>query len=103
MKRVMQFRYFGSDDPRTYPKIDFSENILRNYGNVSHLGIQAPPGVEFYLNSSTATITVGSTGIYELDLGNLGTIRSIRFPKSSLNNDDVKVYGIIVDVVYEGA
>lgn len=103
MKRVMQFRYFG-DNSKNYPNnCDFKYNILSNYGVVFQLGIQAPPGTEFYINEGIAPITVGATGIYELDLGNLGTIRSIRFPQTSLDNSDVKTYGIIVDVVYEGA
>lgn len=36
-------------------------------GNFSKLGIQAPAGTKFYINSSTSPIMVGRTGIYELD------------------------------------
>ena len=36
-------------------------------GNFNKLGIQAPAGTKFYINSSTSPIMVGRTGIYELD------------------------------------
>lgn len=36
-------------------------------GNFSKLGIQAPAGTKFYINSSTSPIMIGRTGIYELD------------------------------------
>lgn len=36
-------------------------------GNFNKLGIQAPAGTKFYINSSTSPIMIGRTGIYELD------------------------------------
>jgi hypothetical protein len=39
---------------------------------VSHLGIQGEPGVVFYLNNGIDPITIGATGIYEINFENLG-------------------------------
>jgi hypothetical protein len=49
------------------------------------LGIQAMPGTLFYLNNSKHAISVGTTGIYELNLEGLGQIFSIQFNRDSLN------------------
>jgi hypothetical protein len=35
---------------------------------VSHLGIQGIPGTTFYLNQNGDPITIGITGVYEIDL-----------------------------------
>ena len=70
-----------------------TDNILQEYYLVYKLGIQAPPASEFTINDS-GTITMGSSGIYELDLSNLGgQIFSLVFNK--LNGQ------AIVDMVYE--
>lgn len=111
MKKIMQFRYHGPNHPDNYPLFNSYKdmltvgNIFKDYGPVSHLGIQAPPGVKFYLNGSSSSIMVGDTGIYELELENVGRINSIRFDK----NDLVTFYEerqvsdlLIIDMIYEG-
>ena len=49
--------------------LDIYNDIISQFkkGNFNKLGIQAPPGTKFYINSSTSPIMVGRTGIYELD------------------------------------
>lgn len=119
MKRIAQFRFRGSwienngivIHPDNYPTnlqqdMLVASNIFRDYGPVSQLGIQAPPGLRFYLNNSDYPIMVGETGIYELNLENVGRITSIRFDKSDLEtfyNHDYQADKLLIDIVYEGA
>nr|DAG21695.1 MAG TPA: hypothetical protein [Caudoviricetes sp.] len=42
------------------------------------------PGTEFYLNNSDYSISLGTTGIYEIDLTGKAEITSIRFTPESL-------------------
>ena len=74
-------------------------NILENYGPVTQLGIQAAPGTTFKINNG-GEITVGNTGVYELDLeGGLGQIHELKFTEELiLNNEYPKVF---IDIVYE--
>lgn len=65
-------RYITSDVNGS--KLNIYEDIVSQLkrGNFSKLGIQAPPGVIFYINASTSStskepIRMGRTGIYELD------------------------------------
>ena len=105
MKRIRQFRYYNNpsdNSPRT--GLDFQNgNWFESIGPVSHLGVQATPGTRFYLNGSTQTISVGHTGIYEIDLGDLGVIQSFKLDMSSVDLNSIQKTGIIVDVIYEGA
>lgn len=112
MKKIKQFRYY-SGTPESdryalnYPKqittytTLCSGNIFDKLGAVTHIGIQAPSGTEFYLNNSTSSIKVGSTGIYELDLQGMGSITAIRFSKVSLAAIENWTDGLIIDVLYE--
>lgn len=108
MKRIKQFRYYGKDNiDKNMPRqgeVFFKGNWFQNINAVSHIGVQAIPGVRFYLNDSPSSLMVGQTGIYELDLGNLGIIQSFKLDFSSLKDKEEQIleYGIIVDVVYEG-
>lgn len=109
MKKIMQFRYEGPNHSNNYPKYsDYMgqltrNNIFSNYKSISKFGIQGPPGLRFYLNNSLNPITIGKTGIYELDLENIGRINSIQFIESEvsnlINNTDNK---LLIDIVYEG-
>ena len=110
MKQIKQFRYYGSTSANNYPALSnyygtlSSGNLFASHSGISHLGIQAIPGTKFYLNNSAFPITIGFTGIYELELGGLGHIFSIRFDKASLaeydkeNNED----RILIDIMYDG-
>lgn len=108
MKQIKQFRYYGETNPQNYPTgltygALHSGNIFKNLGIVTHLGIQASPGTQFYLNNSPHPIYVGATGIYELDLSGVGQIVAIRFAKSSLEAVETWPSGLFIDVLYEGA
>lgn len=110
MKRIAQFRYKGEAHAETYPTNLMEDNlvignIFRDYGPVSQLGIQAPPGLKFYLNNSKYSIMVGDTGIYELDLEGIGRILSISFDRNDLRNfygGTNKADKLLIDIVYEG-
>jgi hypothetical protein len=71
------------------------------------LGIQALPGTIFYLNNDntrTNPITIGYTGLYELNLEGIAEINSISFELESLNRiAQVPNACLIVDIVYEEA
>lgn len=113
MKKVRQFRYYSNGDERNFPRTLLlndliNHNIFQQYGVVLQLGIQAPPRTRFYLNNGESSIMVGVTGIYELDMENLGIISSIRFDEQSINNDEeirknIQNDGLIIDIIYEGA
>ena len=111
MKRIAQFRFEGFNNPNNYPSFsDYNSvlttgNIFHDYRLISKLGIQAPVGMRFYLNNSDSPITIGKTGIYELDLENIGRIYSIKF-----NDADVSKYfptnnttnRLLIDIVFDG-
>jgi hypothetical protein len=110
MKKITQFVFHKELSNDNIPKdINYwKNNLLSNYASVSHLGIQGEPGVEFYLNHGDDPITIGPSGIYELDLEGLGYITALKFDYSILiekyNNEDINPYHrLIVDIVYEGA
>lgn len=112
MKKIMQFRFEGIDNSNNYPKIkNYYPNILtqgnlfHDYNSISHLGIQAPMGFKFYLNNGLYPITIGKTGIYELDLENIGRIFSIRFDKEDIDTYFPKgnvINRLLIDIIYEG-
>lgn len=112
MKKIMQFRFEGVNDPDNYP--DFEDyyptaltagNLFNDYGSISKLGVQAPNGFKFYLNNSNYPITVGKTGIYELDLENIGRIHAFRVDEADIETyfpEGNKVNRLLIDIVYEG-
>lgn len=110
MKHAYQFRYYGQTNSKNYPKLFnyrgtlTTGNILENYGTITHLGIQGKPGTTFYLNGSTSPITIGSTGIYELNLTGLSYISRINFDVNTLDNleTDDSTRGILIDIIYDG-
>jgi hypothetical protein len=114
MKKIMQFRFegFGANTKNypafsDYPAMLTNGNIFRNYGIVSQLGIQGPIGLRFSLNGSKHPITIGETGIYELDLENVGRITSIQFNQDDIStfypkDKESKAERLLIDIVYEG-
>lgn len=117
MKEIAQFRYYNSAGNKNYPadikaSTWYQGNIFQGCGVISHLGIQGYPGVRFYLNGSKSAIMIGETGIYEINLENLGRIYSIQFIKEDLEKfydtvnqeEDINKNRIlIVDIIYEKA
>lgn len=69
---------------------------------ILQLGIQALPGTKFYLNSSIDPVTIGFTGIYELELDNGVEIIKLTFNPTSMNEIESNINGyLIVDVLYD--
>lgn len=107
-KKVKQYTYYnpnlrGSND--TSPS-DFIAGI--GEGGISQLGIQTLPGTKILINTGNSTtnetsyITVGQTGIFELDVTNLTPITSVQVLPSSMKNIITNPVGyIIIDTVYE--
>lgn len=91
MVKIKQFRYAGQEDTEKWT----TDLFVDLGGEVTQLGIQAPPETTFYLNGFENPLRVGCTGIYELDLEGLTTLTELKFSKESL------VQTIIVDVVYK--
>lgn len=93
-------------------QIDETINVLNGRTPVYKLGIQAPPGVKFYINKTNSNtndtcITMGAYGIYELDFSDgIGQITSLHFKNLSdteieLINENNTFTHILVDIVYE--
>lgn len=112
MKKIAQFVFYGPEKnkvPENVPS-DFDKwkyNLLSGYSLVSHLGVQGEPGIVFYLNNNNDPISIGATGIYEIDLEGLGYITALKFDYNILtekyNNHINPYHRLIVDIVYEGA
>lgn len=107
---IKQFRYYSeltssslSGNVPSVNCIDYiSGEAFDNYYPILQLGIQTIPGTRFYLNDSTEAIIVGSTGIYELDLGLNTKITKISFDSASMYKirDNNNAY-LIVDFMYD--
>lgn len=54
---------------------------LSQYTNITFIGIQGKPGLQFKINNDSGTITIGNTGILQIDLtnGDIPPISSISF------------------------
>lgn len=107
-KHIMQFRYYEDGNESNQPKNATAEKlvdgtIFKDYFPFTQLGIQTLPGTRFYLNDNVeASIIVGSTGIYELDLDGIAKIENLTFDSKSLEliNSNNNAY-LIIDVIYE--
>lgn len=128
-RKIKQFRYYREDDTekrRNYPykiveELDGAGNVtdrvwrsLINKSNLQsgaifsdympavQIGIQTVPGVKFNLNNSYSPITIGFSGIYELNVDNFTEITSIKFEKDSLDmiDNDEDTY-LFIDIIYE--
>ena len=108
MKKITQFVFYKPSGNNIPSNLDYWKyNLLSNYSSVSHLGIQGDPGTIFYLNHGGDPITIGASGIYELDLEGLGYITALKFDYPTLiekyNEENINPHHrLIVDIVYEG-
>lgn len=114
MKQIYQYRYYGTRNPKNQPANLDRRGLI--YGTaftdnghvpILQLGIQALPGTQFYLNNSIEPITIGSTGIYELDLSGQSEITSVQFDYTAIDMIDDKDRGagnayLLIDIVYDG-
>lgn len=104
MKAIKQFIYDPSNEKYNPAKTSWTKNLFSAYGQVTSLGIQGEPGVRFCLNGSDDEnfISIGATGIYEINLDGLGSITDLRFLNHPENDSDiVKTTRLIVDIIYE--
>lgn len=106
-KQIMQYRYYQAGDSKNQPTdllatSLISGSFMSQMAPVVQIGIQTLPGVKFYVNGATNPIIVGSTGIYELDLGVGTVITSIRIDDESLALIESNSSAfLIIDTVYE--
>ena len=114
-KKLKQFRFYGNGDERNSPKvkpIEGTDVVIEDYQTgkifelegvfpISQLGIQGPPGTKFYLNGSVKYITIGISGIYDLDIKNGSRITRLGFDRNSLERINPNGTGyLIVDILY---
>lgn len=64
------------------------------------IGVQAPPGTMFYLNTRSTPIIVGFTGALSIDLSNGGSISDISFDAKSIDiiKENPSLF-LIVDII----
>ena len=91
----------GSQIPVTHDHY-CSGLVFGNAFPIIQLGVQALPGTKFYLNNALEPIIIGSTGIYELDLGGQTEITAINFDLESMKliRDNNNAF-LIVDIIYD--
>ena len=69
----------------------------------SQLGIQAPPGTKFYVNTGVNPVIIGYTGLFQIDLTAGCSITNLRFDAKSIEfieqNDGLY---LIIDMAFEG-
>lgn len=112
MLKMVQFRYYGENNPiqNNFPPIKIREtdgykeipwltpDAWKNYGEPSYIKIQTLPGTKIYFNNSYfnggSPIIIGKTGILELSKRKQITENE----QNDLNfNIDLKYYGFIID------
>ena len=107
-KYIQQFRYYGDGNSKNFPSgataEDFANGkIFSSYCPIVQLGIQTRPFTSFYVNENTYKITIGATGIYELDLQDLIHIDHLSINSvdlAAINKSNGKEY-LIIDIIYE--
>lgn len=105
--RTIQFRYYSTDNENNNPALTWAaycaSETFKPYSPILQLGIQTLPGTRFYINSSTTPITVGSTGIFELDVStSSASINSLRIDQQSMSTINELNNGyLMIDLVYE--
>jgi hypothetical protein len=73
-------------------------DYLEKYAPVTKLGIQGnPKEVKFKLNRCDSIIQIGESGIYELDLTDIGYINSLEFVEGVSEENPV-----LIDIIYHG-
>lgn len=120
-RNIMQFRYYGepvgnntnieSKSYLNYPATLTAEQLISNGSNafslytpILQLGVQGLPGTRFYINEASEPVTIGYSGVYELDIGTQMTIRTLRFDKNSLEViENTQGAYLIVDILYDSS
>lgn len=110
-RELKQYRYYGGKATgRNYPaeisalrlqtgSIFFADTSL---GVITQLGIQTMPGIKFYLNSNVDPVTVGQSGIFDLDVENISQITALQFDPESIKKLDSSPNSyLLIDAIYE--
>lgn len=110
MAKMIQFRYYGENNPNNaYPKENaktwqsFCADLsFRSYAPIHQFGIQTLPGTRIYINQSNYPVIIGGTGIFEIDCDKTtAAISSFRVEQESMeaiNNND---HGyLVIDLIY---
>lgn len=115
--KIKQYRYYNESPgalTQNYPEhlsdgvtpVSYNHYVNGDvFGNcypILQLGIQAIPGTKFYLNEASDPIIIGTTGIYELDLGGDTEISKLQFEGRSMLaiSENNNAY-LIVDIIYD--
>lgn len=116
MKKIQQYRYFGPRSSKNYPqyiiengtsvKLDtihfLTGDFLGENKPIRQLGIQGPPGMNFYINHQMNPVILDETGVFEVKVGKNSIINSIIFDCAGLDivaqNEDMY---LIIDTIYE--
>ena len=104
-KKIKQFRYYAEGDPKNSPVASKDEyakgTVFASVYPIAQLGIQALPGTQFFLNGSVKPITIGASGIYDLDIKNGARVTYLSFGNESMNRIAASDSSyLIVDVLY---
>lgn len=108
---IKQIKYVDETGSANYPeglneKLLIQGNLLEELDieYVAQIGIQTLPGVRFILNGGTDYITIGQTGIYEIELTDGPTITSLRFDSESIKliSEMADAY-LIIDMIYKAS
>ncbi len=110
---IKQFRWYGEQDSRNFPswtaitEEEMTEATKYKTGAafdnvypITQLGIQTLSGVKFYLNGSVNPITIGASGIYDLNVQNGMRITRLEFDQESLSRINENGY-LLIDIIYE--
>ena len=112
MRKISQFRFYKESNANNNPSAA-TTGLLRDAWssptggifptNIVSLGIQTIPGVQFILdNNYNHPISVGHTGIYELELNDSIFISNLYFTAESIYQIDTNENAyLIVDCIYE--
>lgn len=106
-KKIMQFRYYGEKNVKNQPST-ISKAKLTNgsaflgYLPITRLDIKSPEGTKFFLNGSSTSIVIGSSGTYNLDIEGITEINRIFFDSNSIENiNKNENASLIIDVICE--
>lgn len=113
-KQIKQFRYYGESSPDNQPILPVEEgkheydvfvdgSVFDECYPILQLGIQALPGLEFYLNQSLESVVIGPSGIFELGLEDGTQITKLEFALKSMEVINASGAGtyLIVDLIYD--
>lgn len=115
-KTIKQYRYYGDGNEKNSPvnickenmdisgsnNIFINDDIIQEYGMITHIGIQGLPGTKVFINQNKSPILLGNTGIFELDLTNYSFIYTLQidYESAQLIESNENAY-LIIDVIYD--